>query len=201
MARDENFLSRWSRLKQQERKAASEQAEDAGDAKAPAPVAPAQDQTKPETEKLELPSIDSLTKDSDFTVFMKAGVPDALRNQALRKLWETNPALYAHDGLTDYAEDYGKLMREGEKFAETAYKVGRGFLEKGELPWEKDEAEAGKNAVPEGDQSDAHQSPQPAIAAKAETSAEMPDAKLQDSSAKSPTQIPVKDQKDPKDIG
>jgi len=198
MARDENFLSRWSRLKQQERKAASEQA---GDAKAPAPVAPAEDQTKPETEKLELPSIDSLTKDSDFTVFMKAGVPDALRNRALRKLWETNPALYAHDGLTDYAEDYGKLMREGEKFAETAYKVGRGFLEKGELPWEKDEAEAGKNAVPGGDQSAALQSSQPAITEKAGPGAEIPDAKLQDSSARAPTQTPVKHEKDPKDIG
>jgi hypothetical protein len=142
MARDETFLSRWSRLKQAERREAGAP-EPAKAALPPAVASEAKDETP------KLPSIDSLTKDSDFTVFMKAGVPDALRNLALRKLWESDPTLYAHDGLTDYGADYAKIMREGEGLAETAYKVGRGFLEKGDLPWEKDEADAeAKAAVP-----------------------------------------------------
>ena len=132
MAKDETFLSRWSRLKQGERKGevAPVQKEEASTPKAAG-------EKKDET--LELPSIESLTKDSDFSVFMKAGVPDALRNRALRKLWETDPSLYAHDGLTDYGADYAKIMKDGESRAETAYKIGRGFLEKGDLPWEKEE--------------------------------------------------------------
>ncbi len=34
-----------------------------------------------------VPSIDSLTKDSDYTVFMQADVPVELHRAALRKLW------------------------------------------------------------------------------------------------------------------
>jgi hypothetical protein len=132
MAKDETFLSRWSRLKQGERKG-----EVAPVRKEEASTPNAAEEKKDET--LELPSVESLTKDSDFSVFMKAGVPDALRNRALRKLWETDPPLYAHDGLTDYGADYAKIMKDGESRAETAYKIGRGFLEKGDLPWEKEE--------------------------------------------------------------
>lgn len=152
MARDEKFLSRWSRLKQEEREAAAvgSNAPAAPPAEPPKPVAVApsvegRDEAKKESEPA-LPSIESLTKDSDFSAFMKVGVPDALRNRALRKLWETDPSLYAHDGLTDYGADYAKIMRDGESLAETAYKIGRGFLEKGELPWEKEEEEAEKAA-------------------------------------------------------
>ena len=134
MARDEKFLSRWSRLKQAERK---------GEV-TPAPKTDLPERAPAETKSEDaptLPTIESLTKESDFSVFMKTGVPDALRNQALRKLWEADPSLYAHDGLTDYGADYAKIMKDGESRAETAYKVGRGFLEKGELPWEKEEEE------------------------------------------------------------
>jgi hypothetical protein len=46
-----------------------------------------------------LPSIDSLTVDSDFTVFMKPGVSKEVQNMALRKLWRLNPAFGRTDGL------------------------------------------------------------------------------------------------------
>lgn len=46
-----------------------------------------------------LPLIDSLTVDSDFTVFMKPGVPKAVQTMALRKLWRLNPAFGRTDGL------------------------------------------------------------------------------------------------------
>jgi hypothetical protein len=76
----------------------------------------------------ELPSIDSLGKDSDFSVFLREGVPEDTHRQALRKLWQSDPLLTAHDGLTDYAED---LSRIGivPTLVRTAYQVGRGYLE------------------------------------------------------------------------
>jgi hypothetical protein len=38
-----------------------------------------------------LPDIESLTRDADFTVFMRPGVPDEVRVKALRKLWTLDP--------------------------------------------------------------------------------------------------------------
>jgi hypothetical protein len=38
-----------------------------------------------------LPDIESLTKDADFTVFMRPGVPDEVRVKALRRLWTLDP--------------------------------------------------------------------------------------------------------------
>lgn len=55
---------------------------------------------------LDLPDIDSLDRDSDFTVFMKEGVPAHLRNLAMRKLWASDPVLANLDGLIDYGEDF-----------------------------------------------------------------------------------------------
>lgn len=62
--------------------------------------------TNPATKSIELPSIDSLTADSDFSVFMQSGVPAGLRIQALRKLWASDPALNEGDDLSDYGDDY-----------------------------------------------------------------------------------------------
>jgi hypothetical protein len=53
-----------------------------------------------------LPDIDTLTYESDFTAFMREGVPAHLRNLALRKLWSSNPILANVDGLNDYDLDY-----------------------------------------------------------------------------------------------
>jgi hypothetical protein len=139
-AAGEPFLKRWSRLKTGEEQEAPDPAdaiagteegalagthtetlaETLGDGEAPA-IDPA-----------DLPDIESLGKDSDYTVFMQEGVPDALRNLALRKLFASNPALALLDGLNDYDEDYSKLGIVTQT-VKTAYKVGRGFLEDEDL--------------------------------------------------------------------
>ncbi len=62
---------------------------------------------------LALPSVGSLGADSDYTVFMREGVPDALRLQALSKLWRSHPVIAAGDDLTDYGDDY-RVMTESE---------------------------------------------------------------------------------------
>jgi len=54
-----------------------------------------------------LPPIDSLSLASDFTPFLKPGVDDSLRSQALKKLFG-QPAFNVMDGLDVYIDDYGK---------------------------------------------------------------------------------------------
>jgi len=78
----EPFLSRWSRRKRAARQPTAE------------PKPPAQPKTPPP----ELPPIDSLTPESDFSAFIAA----------LRKLF-SDPALNVVDGLDDYAEDFNQL--------------------------------------------------------------------------------------------
>lgn len=88
----EPFLSRWSRRKRAARQPAAQ------------PKPPAQGATPPP----ELPPIDSLTPDSDFSVFMHEQVDEKLRRAALHKLF-SDPALNVVDGLDDYAEDFNQL--------------------------------------------------------------------------------------------
>ena len=83
----EAFLSRWSRLKQQqpvEKKAEV--------APAPAPAPP-------------LPPVDQLTPDSDFSGFMNPKVEDALRRLALKKLF-SDPHFNIPDPYEAYSGDW-----------------------------------------------------------------------------------------------
>ena len=54
-----------------------------------------------------LPSIESLTTDSDFTPFMRPDVDRGLQHKALRKLF-TDPRFNVMDGLDVYIDDYSK---------------------------------------------------------------------------------------------
>ena len=89
----EQFLSRWSRLKQEAR--------DQPEPKEP--EKPADPKSVPE-----LPPVDQLTHESDFKLFMDKRVDDRLRRLALKKLFE-DPRFNLTDGLDDYAEDYTLL--------------------------------------------------------------------------------------------
>lgn len=55
----------------------------------------------------ELPPVDSLTPDSDFTPFLRQGVSPATRNAALKKLF-ADPVFNVMDGLDVYIEDYNQ---------------------------------------------------------------------------------------------
>jgi len=52
-----------------------------------------------------LPAVETLGADSDYSGFMRPGVPEALRVQALRKLWRGHPVIGAVDELSDYGSD------------------------------------------------------------------------------------------------
>ena len=87
----EEFLSRWSKRKQELR----------AEAQAPRPVQPA----TPETKVPELPPVDKLTMDSDYSGFFHPKVDEALRRSALKKLF-SDPHFNIMDGLDTYIDDY-----------------------------------------------------------------------------------------------
>lgn len=91
----------------------------------PADAEPAQ--TEAMLTEADLPSIEGLTAQSDYTVFLKNNVPEALRKAALRKLWVSDPVLANLDGLNDYDDDY--TIVTAMTMDDTSYKIGRGFLE------------------------------------------------------------------------
>ncbi len=73
---------------------------------------------------LDLPGIETLTAESDFTTFMRPGVPPQLRQRALRKLWSLDPQFANVDELGDYADDYSTA--ETRAFAEVRRRTAPG---------------------------------------------------------------------------
>ncbi len=134
MSRDKQdesgFASRWSRLKQ-EAKASPAEAEAEPEVAATEPEAHALDE-RPDEEVLEelgLPDPDTLKAGDNFAAFMARAVPTRLRNRALRKLWVSDPVLANLDMLVDYGEDYTDAATVVENL-QTAYQVGKGFVDK-----------------------------------------------------------------------
>lgn len=121
----EGFLSRWSRRKREieEAEAAVEIAPDdqelTADAGAPDLEA---EQNRLAAEAVD---IDSLGRGDDFSVFLKRGVPELLRKQALRRLWRTDPVFANLDGLNDYDEDFRNPAHNAYA---SLWRAGRGFL-------------------------------------------------------------------------
>jgi hypothetical protein len=123
---DGNFLRRWS----QRKLAAARQAGAADPSAPPAPAPPvtsiatsgasvaesravaaplaATAATPAREEAPALPPVDSLTFDSDFTGFLSPKVDEAMKRQALRKLF-ADPRFNVMDGLDVYIDDYSKF--------------------------------------------------------------------------------------------
>lgn len=110
----ESALSRWSR-----RKLEAEKGIQPSDLDPPVdietePSAPAAgSETKPVLTDADMPDIESLDADSDFSGFMSEGVSDELRNLALRKLFRA-PVFNIRDGLDEYDEDYTSFEKLGD---------------------------------------------------------------------------------------
>lgn len=121
---DEGFLQRWSRRKAEARSADVEPVEEPN---APAEAGEEAPDTPAPVDLADLPDIDSLDASSDFSVFMRPGVPEHLRTQALRKMWRTDPIFSKLDGLVEYGEDY-TIQSWPKGVIKTAYQIGRGFV-------------------------------------------------------------------------
>ncbi|TXL67363.1 DUF3306 domain-containing protein [Zeimonas arvi] len=125
----EGFLSRWARLKRERDSAEGEPPAAVPDgvpadpwpataeadvderpdkaAQGPSVAAVQAGEDRGDTPPRELPSIDSLTPESDFTPFLRRDVASATRNAALKKLF-ADPAFNVMDGLDVYIEDYSQ---------------------------------------------------------------------------------------------
>ncbi|AWN47260.1 DUF3306 domain-containing protein [Methylobacterium terrae] len=89
----DGFLARWSRRKRDEARRPPESAPEAAAPIVPG-TAPAEDELSLGPEELaQLPSLDALTAATDLTPFLRVGVPRALRNAALRRMWSIDPAI------------------------------------------------------------------------------------------------------------
>jgi len=107
------FLSRWSRLKEEARRSERRPEPDAAEASAGAPpreADPASMLPEPELtpeELAALPKVEEITAASDISGFLRRGVPDALRNPALRRMWILDPAIRDFVGeARDYSYDW-----------------------------------------------------------------------------------------------
>jgi hypothetical protein len=99
---DEPFLSRWSRLKQESVAAPAEE------------TLPLEQQTQ-EEEALtdaDMPPLESLDENSDYRGFLSPKVSEALKQQALQKLFRS-ACFNVCDGLDDYAEDFTQFEKLG----------------------------------------------------------------------------------------
>ena len=108
--RDKGFLARWSQRKHQatqpeEKPAAAavaiENVESPGSNAAPV------EDAAPEFDLSTLPKLEELTASTDISAFLRKGVPEQLRNAALRKSWALDPAIrnYVSPAL-EYAYDW-----------------------------------------------------------------------------------------------
>lgn len=112
-----DFLSRWSRRKQEARRDGvvpealpEAQADSVPPAQTGAPAEPVAVPDDPDLapdEIAALPRIEDLTPESDLSAFLRKGVPEGLRNAALRRMWSLDPAIRDFVGeARDYAWDW-----------------------------------------------------------------------------------------------
>ena len=115
MTRDskESVLRRWSRRKQEETTTAVDENESKQTQASLDTTASTETETAPVLTDADMPPIDSLDENSDFSGFMSEGVSDELRNLALRKLFKA-PVFNIRDGLDEYDEDYTFFEKLGD---------------------------------------------------------------------------------------
>ena len=103
---DKGFLARWSQRKQEAKQ--PEPTPEAPPPKVRCPVrAACRSELEPEFDLSSLPKLEELTGTTDITAFLRKGVPEHLRNAALRKSWALDPAIrnYVNPAL-EYAYDW-----------------------------------------------------------------------------------------------
>jgi hypothetical protein len=103
-AGNKNFMARWSQRKQE----AKQPDHDAPTANSDVPSGPvAESDVVQEFDLSSLPKLEDMTATTDITAFLRKGVPEHLRNAALRKSWALDPAIrnYVNPAL-DYAYDW-----------------------------------------------------------------------------------------------
>ncbi len=98
MSEPEGFLRRWARRKQE---AAQETAAPAAE-----PAAPPPDSAAPTIDLASLPSLETITAETDIRVFLAPGVPAELTRAALRRAWAADPQIRDFIGIAENQWDF-----------------------------------------------------------------------------------------------
>jgi putative acetyltransferase len=147
---EEPFLKRWSRRKQEAKDAPPEPANPDGDVRAlddrsraeePPPAPGDKPPDKRELTEADFADVDfeALDYNSDYARFTAPGVPEAIKNKALQKLWASHAVFTTPDPFQDYLGDYtDAAVAVPPGTLKTAYRIGKGFLTDEEVAeWEK----------------------------------------------------------------
>ena len=138
------FLSRWAKRK------AGKQAEvDVLEEVAQTEQVDAEGETEEEAtlsdEELcaqyKLPDPEQCTESEQLDGFFDGQVPDRLRQLAMRRLWRLNPLFRFADEMVEYGEDFTDAATVIPNM-QTAYKVGKGYMDKLLAEQEQADAEA-----------------------------------------------------------
>lgn len=103
---DEGFLNRWSRRKQQAAKEEIDASVAPPEERVTTEAAPEAPPAEEEFDVSKLPPIESITAATDIRAFLAKGVPAALTQAALRRMWTADPAIRDHIGLSEYSWDF-----------------------------------------------------------------------------------------------
>lgn len=111
----ESLYRRWSRRKSQSRSGEPDRDDGRREAASSEPVAvsPEAAAEPPVLTDADMPALDSLQEDSDYSGFMSEGVSEELRNKALRKLFLSSKFNIV-DGLDDYDDDFTAFEALGD---------------------------------------------------------------------------------------
>jgi hypothetical protein len=101
------FLARWSK-----RKLEQEQLQ-AGASKEFAPVETDSEKALQELTDADMPPLESLDEEADYSGFLSPKVSETLRQQALQQLFRS-ACFNVCDGLDDYAEDFTRFDKLGD---------------------------------------------------------------------------------------
>jgi hypothetical protein len=111
---EEGVLRRWSRRKARARADTPTQIEDTVTTEAASGCEPVPPQTPPDAlTDADMPSLESLDEDSDYSGFMSPGVSEELRQLALHRLFHL-PKFNVCDGLDDYDDDFRGFAALGD---------------------------------------------------------------------------------------
>ena len=141
------FLSRWAQRKAASKTDAPEReegepegqlvegADTSSDTSSEALAAP--DETEEEAAlsdqelcaRYELPDPQACTEAEQLDGFFEGRIPDRLRQLAMRRMWRLNPLFRFADEMVEYGEDFTDAATVIPNM-QTAYKVGKGYLDK-----------------------------------------------------------------------
>ena len=147
-----------ARMRRKEQVARGEDVPETLEEEQAAANAPAPDQTAESEEdaalddgqllqKYGLTNPEEIEDEAGLEAFMENGLPDRLRQMALRRMWRLNPMFRFADEMVEYGENYTDAATVIDGMT-TAYQVGKGYLQKAFNALDDEEGDAESGDLP-----------------------------------------------------